>query len=131
MDVPEFFQVTLGGLLGSSVATAILGALFLRWSKTVESEIKTRFDQGLKVFESTRAWKQQSLSELLGPLNMHFDRTKSAFDRWDGKNLFLEAQIVRQGNQTIRDTLLSKGHLISPNLISRLIPLSQVVQYVV
>ena len=117
MDTPGFFQVTLGGLLGSSIATALLGALFLRWSRTVEAEIKAHFDQGLKVFESTRAWKQQALFELLGPLNMHFERTKSAFDRWDGKNLFLEAQIVRQGNQTIRDTLLSKGHLIPPNLI--------------
>jgi hypothetical protein len=72
MDTPAFFQMTLGGLLGSSLATTILGALFLRWSKTVESEIKAHFDQSIKVFESTRAWKQQSLSELLGPLNMHF-----------------------------------------------------------
>jgi hypothetical protein len=117
MDTSSFFQVTLGGLLGSSVATAILGALFFRWSKTVESEIKAHFDRQFRVFESTRAWKQQSLSELLGPLNMHFERTKAAFDRWNGKNLFLEAQIVRQGNQTIRDTLLAKGHLIPPNLI--------------
>jgi hypothetical protein len=118
MDTPGFFQATLGGLLGSSIAATILGALFLRWSKTVEGEIKTHFDQSLKVFESTRAWKQQILFELLGPLNMQFERTKTAFDRWGGKNLFLEAQIVRQSNQTIRDTLLSKGHLIPPNLIS-------------
>jgi hypothetical protein len=117
MDAPGFFQMTLGGLVGSSLATTILGALFLRWSKTVESEIKAHFDESMKVFESTRAWKQQSLAELLGPLNMHFDRTKAAFDRWDEKNLFLEAEIVRQGNQTIRDTLLSKGHLIPPHLI--------------
>ena len=117
MDAPSFFQVTLGGLLGSSVATAIAGALFLRWNKTVESEIKTHFDQQFNIFQSVRGWKQQSLSELLGPLVMHFERTKAAFDRWNGKNLFLEAQIVRQGNQTIRDTLLGKGHLISPHLI--------------
>jgi hypothetical protein len=117
MDTSSFFQVTLGGLLGSSVATAILGALFLRWNKTVESEIKSHFDQQFSVFQSVRGWKQQSLSELLGPLMMHFERTKAAFDRWNGKNLFLEAQIVRQGNQTIRDTLLAKGHLISPHLI--------------
>lgn len=118
MDAPNFYQATLGGLLGSSVATAILGVLLLRWNKTIESEIKTHFDQRLKVFESIRAWKQQSLSELLGPLSMHFERTKAAFDRWNGKNLFLEAQVVRQGNQTIRDTLLSKGHLIPPALVS-------------
>jgi len=117
MDTSSFFQVTLGGLLGSSVATAVLGAVLLRWSKTAESEIKSHFDQQFNVFQSTREWKQQSLSELLGPLNMHFERTKAAFDRWNGKNLFLEAQIVRQGNQTIRDTLLAKGHLIPPSLV--------------
>jgi len=117
MDTQSFFQVTLGGLLGSSVATAVLGAVLLRWSRTVESEIKSHFDRQFSVFQSTRAWKQQSLSELFGPLNMHFERTKAAFDRWNGKNLFLEAQVVRQGNQTIRDTLLAKGHLIPPSLV--------------
>jgi len=117
MDNASFFQVTLGGLLGSSIATAVLGAMLLRWSKTVEAEIKSHFDQQFNVFQSTRSWKQQSLSELLGPLVMQFERTKAAFDRWAEKNLFLEAQIVRQGNQTIRDTLLAKGHLIPPGLI--------------
>ena len=117
MDSASFFQVTLGGLLGSSVATAVLGALILRWNKTVESDIKSHFDRQFNVFQSTRAWKQQALAELFGPLIMHLDRTKAAFDRWDGKNLFLEGQVVRKGNETVRDTLLSKGHLIPPQLI--------------
>jgi hypothetical protein len=117
MDAPAFFQVTLGGLVGSSLATAVLGALLLRWNKTVESEIKSHFDEKFNVFQSTRAWKQQSLSELFGPLVMHFERTKAAFDRWDGKNPFLEGQIVRSGNETIRDILLAKGHLMPPSLV--------------
>ena len=118
MDTSGFFQVTLGGLLGSSIAAALLGAAFLRWSKTVESEIKSHFDQQFNVFQSTRAWKQQALAELFGPLVMHLSRTKTAFDRWDGKNLYLEGQIVRQGNQTVRDLLLAKGHLIPPALVA-------------
>jgi hypothetical protein len=117
MDTPGFFQVTLGGLIGSSLATVLLGALFLRWTKTVEGEIKGHFDEKMKVFESVRAWKQQSLSQLFGPLIMQFDRTKAAFDRWNDKDLFLEAKIVREGNETIRDTLLSNGHLMPPHLI--------------
>lgn len=112
----DFFQITLGGLVGSSIATAILGALLLRWSKNIELEIKAHFDQQLSVFQSTRVWKQQALAELFGPLAMNFNRTKAAFDRWDRKNLYLEGQVVRQGNQTIRDILLSKGHLIPPAL---------------
>ena len=117
MDASTFFQFTLGDLLGSSIATAILGALFLRWNKTVESEITGHFDRQFDVFQSTRAWKQDALAELFGPVTMHFDRTKAAFDRWNGKNLFLEAQIVRHGNQAIRDILLAKGHLIPPALV--------------
>jgi len=117
MDTSGFFQVTLGGLLGSSIATALLGAVLLRWNKTVESQIKAHFDQQFNVFQSTRAWKQAALSELLGPLMMQFARTKAAFERWDGMNLYLEGQVVRQGNQTIRDALLTKGHLVSPELV--------------
>lgn len=112
-----FLEVTLGGLLGSGIATAVIGALLLRRNKIVESEIKANFDESFKVFESTRAWKQQSLFELLGPLQMQFERTKRAFSRWDRKNLYLEAKVVRDGNQTIRDLLLGKGHLIPPYLM--------------
>ena len=112
-----FFEVTLGGLLGSSIATTVLGALFLRRNKTVESEIKAHFDESLKVFESKRSWKEQALFEMFGPMQMQFERTKRAFDRWDRKNLHLEAKVVREGNMAIRDILLSKGHLIPPQLM--------------
>ncbi len=106
----------LGGLLGSSIATMMLGLLFLRHTKSVEGEIKTHFDQKLKAFESTRAWREQMLFELLGPVCMQLDRTKRAFHRWNGKNLGLESKVIREGNLTIRDLLLAKGHLIPPEL---------------
>lgn len=113
-----FFEVTLGGLLGSSIATAVLGALFLRRNKIVESEIKAQFDEALKVFESKRSWKEQVLFELLGPMMMQFERTRRAFGRWDKKSLYLEAKVVREGNLAIRDLLLAKGHLIPPYLMA-------------
>src|SRR5207247_1532393 len=47
---------------------------------------------------------------------MQFDRTKHAFDRWQGQNLFLEAKVLKDGNLTIRDLLLSKAYLIPPEL---------------
>ena len=83
----------------------------------MESEIKHQFDEHLKVFKSTRLWKENCLSQLLGPTVMQLERTKRAFARWNGKNLYLEAKIVREGNVTIRDLLLSKGHLIPPELM--------------
>ena len=49
---------------------------------------------------------------------MQFERTRRAFDGWSGKNLYLEAKIIREGNIAIRDLLLAKGHLIPPHLMS-------------
>jgi hypothetical protein len=120
----SFFEITLGGLIGSSLATASFGALFLRRNRRVEAEITARFDEALRVFESKRSWKEQILFELLGPMVMQFERTKRAFNRWDKKNLYLEGKVVREGNLSIRDLLLLKGHLIPPSLMqdaSRLI----------
>jgi len=112
----DFFQVTLGGLIGSSVATTVLGLLFLRRTRTIESQIKDDFDRKLRVFESTRSWKQQSLFDLLGPIVMQLKRTEQAFDRWTKKDLGLEAKVIREGNLTIRDLLLAKGHLVPADL---------------
>jgi hypothetical protein len=117
----DFAGVTLAGFLGSGIATAIvgaiLGAVLQRRNKVVEAEIKSHFDAKFKVFESTRTWKQQALYELFGPLQMQFVRTRRAFDRWNGQDLYLEGSVIRNGNMTIRDLLLSKGHLIPPELM--------------
>jgi hypothetical protein len=67
---------------------------------------------------SQRAWKERSVAELLGPMNMQFDRTKRAFDRWQDQNLYLEVKVIKIGNETIRDLLLTKGHLIPPELLN-------------
>ena len=112
-----FFNATFGGLVGSSLATAVFGLLALKHSKTLEAQIKGLFDERLKVFESKRAWKQQALSELFGPLYMQFERTRRAFGRWNAKNIYLEAKVMREGNETARNLLLAKGHLIPPELI--------------
>ncbi len=48
---------------------------------------------------------------------MQFDRTKRAFERWNKKNLFLEAKVVKVGNEKIRELLLENGHLIPPELL--------------
>lgn len=113
----SFFNVTLGGLLGSGVAATLVGLVALRRTRTMEAQIKGHFDERMAVFASRRAWQQQALSELFGPLYMQFDRTGRAFRRWNARNLYLEAQVMREGNATARDLLLSKGHLIPPDLM--------------
>lgn len=112
-----FFNVTLGGLVGSGLATSVFGLLALRRSKTLEAQIKGHFDERLKIFESKRAWRQQALGELFGPLYMQFERTRRAFGRWTAKNVYLEAKVMREGNETARNLLLGKGHLIPAKLI--------------
>jgi len=119
----EFFNITLASLIGSSVAGAVTGAVLLRRNRQVEESIRATFNERLKVFESTRGWQEKCLAELLGPVVMQLNRTKLAFDRWNGRNLYLEAKIVREGNLAIRDTLLAKGHLIPPDLAQHAIAL--------
>jgi hypothetical protein len=116
--MPGFFDASIGGLLGSGISTTIMGALFLQRNKIIEGQVDAKFDEALKIFESKRVWKQQALAELFGPLQMQFERTKRAFRRWDGKNLYLEGKIVCDANQTIQGLLLTKGHLIPPYLMN-------------
>src|ERR1700694_2722603 len=113
----DFWEVTLGGLLGSGVASTIAAGLLLRRNSMLKAEIKRQFDERLKVFESTRLWKEKCLSQLLGPMVMQLERTKRAFERWNTKNLYLEAKIVREGNVAVRDLLLLNGHLIPAEIM--------------
>lgn len=104
-------ETSIGDLIASAVisagvVSAVLGLIFKGFVTRVEAEVKSR-----------RSWKEESVSDLLGPINMQFDRTQRAFKRWHTQNLYLEAKVVKVGNETIRDLLLSKGHLIPPELL--------------
>jgi hypothetical protein len=43
---------------------------------------------------------------MLGPVYIRLDRSKRAFDRWQGRNLFLEVKVIGEANRTVRDLLL-------------------------
>lgn len=114
-------DTTLASFLGSGIASAmvgaVIGAVLQKRNARVVAEVQAQFGNAIKVFESTRSWKQQILFELLGPMQMQFERTKGAFDRWTKRDLYIESKVVREGNQAIRDLLLSKGHLVPPDLM--------------
>lgn len=112
----NFFNLMLAGLLSGAVISAVLGVVFLRRTKQIEAEIKSQYDRNLTIFQSNRFWKEQSVSELLGPINIQLERTFRAFRRWNNQNLFLEAKVIMQGNMVIRDLLLTKSHLIPSEL---------------
>ncbi|MCD4744062.1 MAG: hypothetical protein K8R67_16495 [Desulfobacteraceae bacterium] len=99
-------QLIATAVISGGVISAVIGLLFKGFITKVETEVKSK-----------RTWKEESVSKLLAPLNMQFDRTKRAFKRWNSLNLFIEAKVVGVGNETIRDLLLSKGHLIPPELL--------------
>ena len=102
----SFSQLLLAALISGAVVSAVVGIIFTSYVTRVEQEVI-----------SQRSWKEASVSDLLGPVNMQLDRTDRAFRRWQTKNLFIEAKIIKVGNETIRDLLLQKGHLIPPELL--------------
>ena len=104
-------SVSLGQLIATAVisggvVSTVIALIFKGFLTKIEAEVRSK-----------RNWKEDSVSELLAPINMQLDRTKRAFRRWNSKNLYLEAKVVRAGNEIIRDLLLSKGHLIPPELL--------------
>lgn len=104
----EIGSTIVTALISAGIVSTILGFLLHRRTVQIEEAIKSQF----ALLQSRRVWKEQILAELLGPLQIHFDRTKRAFRRWDAHNLYLEAKIIRDGNLAIRDLLLLKSHLI-------------------
>jgi hypothetical protein len=113
----NFVSSLIAGVVSGSVISAIVGLVSHRRTTKIEEEIKAQFQSGLEIFRSHRGWKEQAVSELLGPVYMQLDRTESAFGRWRDQNLYLEAKVIGEGNRTIRNLLLEKGHLIPPNLL--------------
>jgi len=99
-------ELIAAAVISGAVVSAVVGIVFKGYVTHVEVEIR-----------SQRAWKEQSLSELLGPMVIYFDRTKRAFNRWQKENRYLEAMVMKTSNETIRDLLLKKGHLIPPELL--------------
>lgn len=117
MPANEFLQLVVAALLSGTVVSAVLGLLLQRRTTTLTEEISSEFDQRLEVFRSGRTWRERSVSELLGPVYMQLDRTERAFRRWEKKNLYLEAKVIRDGNLRVRDLLLTNADLIPPELL--------------
>jgi hypothetical protein len=112
-----FFDLTLASLLGSGVAATIVGFLLVGRTERITGKIKALFEEQQHKFVSQRAYQEAALAELFGPVKMQLGRTQRAFGRWKEHNEFIEAEVMQDGNRTIRDLLLQKGHLIPPSLI--------------
>lgn len=100
-------QLIASAIISGALVSVVAGALLHGYTTRLEGEIK-----------SQRLWKEQSVSILLGPIVMQFDRTKRAFDRYGKRNDYIEAKVMKVGNEKIRDLLLTNGHLIPPELLN-------------
>ena len=99
-------QLILAAVISGTVASALIGIFF------------TGYVTRKKLFISSQMeWKKEAVEEVLAPMNIQFDRSKKAFQRWTEKNLFLEAKIIKVANEKILNLLLTKSHLVPPELL--------------
>ena len=101
LDVVNVLVSFAVGTVGAGFASAI---------------IKKRFDSEFEAWRVQHDWKRDSVTQLLGPVYAQLMRSSAAFERWEGRNTFLEAEIIKTANQSIRDLLISKSHLVPPEL---------------
>ncbi len=150
----SFTNLVLAGVLSGSVLAVIVGFLLQRaktriemevetqftktkatiekeveiqFTKTkaiLEKEVETQFTKALNVFMSQREWQEKSLSELIGPVYMHLDRTSKVAARYrittykeKGKSYY-DAMLMRKSNEEVRSLLLGKGYLLPETLRS-------------
>jgi hypothetical protein len=97
----DFIKLLLAGVLSGSVISSVMAFLLYRRTTKITEDIKSEYAKRMITFASSRVWKEKSVSQLLGPLYMQFDRTQRAFDRWRAKNLFLKAKVIREGRATL------------------------------
>src|SRR6266851_4883358 len=106
----EFVRSLLAGAISGSLVSTVVGLLFRRqvisMEEGIKNQIKSQYEKNMAIFQSTRSWKERSVTQLLAPLHMHFDRTSRAFQRWQADNLYIEAKVIKEGNLAIRDLLL-------------------------
>lgn len=112
-----FSEVLLAALVSDAVVALLLGLLLKRRTERIANEIRAQYEQLGTTFRSRFSWKEKALAELLAPLNMQLSRTERAFRRYAAGNLYLEARILKEGNEAIRNLLIEKGYLIPLELL--------------
>jgi len=112
-----FLTALISSTVMGAVVTALLNLTLKSKLEKITNDIKSQSEQISVIFKSQYTWREQSLAELLGPINMLLNRTDTAFKRLTANNKFVEAKILKESNEKIRDLLLLKGHLIPLELI--------------
>lgn len=102
----------LSATVMGAIVTAVLNVMLRGRLEKISNDIKNQSEKIALIYKSRYAWQEESLAQLLGPVNMLLSRTEIAFKRLTAHNTFLEAKILKESNETIRDLLLQRSHLI-------------------
>lgn len=113
----DILKLILASLFSSAVAAGLISIIFKRKTEKISNEIKNQFELLLMTQKTGHAWNEKAVSELFGPINFQFARTKLAFDRYRGNNEYLETKILKEGNEKIKNLILEKSYLIPPDLM--------------
>ena len=113
----NFIHLLLSTIISSTVVAAVINILYKRRTEKIVNEMKMQYDQITLTIKSRYSWKEKALAELLGPVNILLNRTVRAFNRYNANNIYLEAKVLKEGNETIRNLLLEKSYLIPNELL--------------
>lgn len=116
MDGDQILNAFIGSLLSGTVVVAVLRLLTLRWEKNVEATVEATVAEEFRKITESREADRALLSEVLGPVCGHLARTKQAFHRWRQPNPVLEVRVIAESNGVVRETLLTKYHLLPVHL---------------
>ena len=67
--------------------------------------------------------RKRLLLELLGPMMIHLDRTRSYFEVWNDRNTVLATGVIHDSNKAVRSLLIDKAELIPQDLVNDAIAL--------
>ena len=96
--------------------SGIIGYFFSKREERMKKTIEEEFSKRDKFFEVRFNFKLRALEELLAPVKMQLIRSLITLRRYDANNEYRE-KIMKECNETIRNLLLEKGHLIPHDLM--------------
>lgn len=115
-DWDTFVSTLLGSLISGTVIVVFIRLLSLRWETNTQAKITSAVEDEFRKLVETREADRALLSDVLGPVCGNLARTGQAFDRWHDRNSTLEVKVIAESNGVIRQTILTKYHLIPLHL---------------
>lgn len=109
-------EIAIKVLVEAVLVSGIIAYFFSQREERMKKTIEAEFSKRDKFFDTRFHFKLQALEELLAPIKLQLLRSKITLKGYDANNEYRE-RILKDCNETIRDLLLEKGHLIPLDLM--------------